>query len=81
LIDKKIEQHLLEFMVNDKNLYISNKLCKENRNFYTYDLHVSRLTAANYLNKLADDGLLIKRRLGTSNYYINEPLFNLLTKR
>ena len=45
--------------------------------FLVNDLNVSRITAANYLNKLADDGLLTKKKLGTGNYYINEPLFNL----
>jgi Fic family protein len=49
--------------------------------FLVNDLNVSRITAANYLNKLADDGLLTKKKLGTGNYYINEPLFNLLTNR
>ena len=49
--------------------------------FVVNDLGVSRLTAANYLNKLADDGMLRKAKLGTGNYYINEELFNLLTKR
>ncbi len=49
--------------------------------FIVNDLNVSRITAANYLNKLAEDGLLSKRKLGTGNYYINEPLFNLLSKR
>ena len=49
--------------------------------FVVNDLNVSRITAANYLNKLADDGLLKKAKLGTGNYYINEPLFNLLSKR
>jgi len=49
--------------------------------FIVKDLKVSRLTAANYLNKLAEDGLLKKARLGTGNYYINEPLFELLSKR
>ena len=49
--------------------------------FVVNDLAVSRLTAANYLNKLADDGLLEKKRIGTANYYINVPLFNLLTQR
>jgi len=49
--------------------------------FVVKDLGVSRLTAANYLNKLADDNLLRKEKLGTGNYYINEPLFELLTKR
>jgi len=49
--------------------------------FLVNDLNVSRITAANYLNKLADDGILTKKKLGTGNYYINEPLFNLLTNR
>ena len=49
--------------------------------FLVNDLSVSRITAANYLNKLADDGLLKKERLGTGNYYINEPLFELLSGR
>lgn len=42
------------------------------------DLGVSRITAANYLNKLAKDGLLKKEKLGTANYYINEKLFGIL---
>ncbi len=45
------------------------------------DLGVSRLTAANYLNKLSDDGLLQKNRLGKSNYYVNYRLFELLKKK
>ncbi|KAB1065222.1 Fic family protein [Salibacter halophilus] len=49
--------------------------------FVVNDLNVSRITAANYLNKLADDGLLKKSKIGTGNYYINEPLFKLLTSR
>ena len=49
--------------------------------FIVNDLNVSRITAANYLNKLADDGLLRKEKIGTGNYYINERLFDLLTKR
>jgi len=49
--------------------------------FVVNDLKVSRLTAANYLNKLAEDGILTKAKLGTGNYYINEPLFKLLSKR
>ena len=49
--------------------------------FVVNDLNVSRLTAANYLNRLADDKMLRKNKLGTSNYYINEALFDLLTKR
>jgi Fic family protein len=49
--------------------------------FVVNDIGVSRLTAANYLNKLAADKMLKKNKLGTGNYYINEALFDLLTKR
>lgn len=49
--------------------------------FVVKDLGVTRLTAANYLNKLADDNMLQKVKLGTGNYYINAELFDLLTKR
>ena len=47
--------------------------------FLENDVGISRITAANYLNKLAEDGLLEKHRLGTSNYYINKPLFELFS--
>jgi len=49
--------------------------------FLVEDLNVSRVTAANYLNELARDGVLKKAKSGTSNYYINEPLFQLLSER
>jgi Fic family protein len=48
--------------------------------FIEKDLVVSRITAANYLNKLSKDGLLRKERLGTGNYYINDKLFKILTR-
>jgi len=49
--------------------------------FIQRDLNVSRITAASYLNQLADDKLLTKKKLGTANYYINDPLFKLLSER
>lgn len=49
--------------------------------FLEKDLQVSRLTAANYLNKLSKDGLLTKNKLGTSNYYVNHRLFDILINR
>lgn len=47
--------------------------------FVQHDLGVSRLTAAKYLEALAADGFLLKRKVGRSNYYINQPLFRILT--
>ncbi len=47
--------------------------------FLQKDLEVSRITATRYLDVLAEDGLLLKRKFGRSNYYINEPLFRILT--
>jgi len=47
--------------------------------FVQSDLKVSRLTATRYLEELTKDGLLRKRKFGRSNYYINEPLFQILT--
>jgi len=49
--------------------------------FIVKDLGVSRLTAANYLNKLTEDGILKKEKMGTGNYYVNFELVKLLTKR
>jgi Fic family protein len=47
--------------------------------FLQHDLGVSRLTATRYLDALASDGLLRKMKIGRSNYYINEPLYRILT--
>ncbi|MEA3499916.1 MAG: Fic/DOC family N-terminal domain-containing protein [Candidatus Marinimicrobia bacterium] len=45
--------------------------------FVENDLGVSRITASKYLNQLTKDRLLVKHKLGTGNYYINEKLMNL----
>lgn len=47
--------------------------------FLMADINVSRLTAAKYLDRLAQDGFLKKEKIWRSNFYINLPLFNLLT--
>ena len=47
--------------------------------FLQNDLGVSRLTATRYLEALVDGGFLAKKKIGRSNYYINVPLFALLT--
>lgn len=49
--------------------------------FVEKDLGVSRITAANYLNKLSQNGILEKRKLGTGNYFINKELVELLSRR
>lgn len=48
--------------------------------FAMNDLSVSRLTATKYLDTLAKDGLLHKRKLGRSNYYVNVALAKILTQ-
>ncbi len=46
--------------------------------FIERDLRVSRLTATRYLDALAEDGMLLKGKVGRSNYYINQPLLGVL---
>jgi len=46
--------------------------------FVKDDLGVSRLTATKYLDALVSDGILEKRRIGRSSYYINTRLLALL---
>lgn len=48
--------------------------------FIERDLGVSRPTATKYLATLEKSGLLRKTKLGRTNFYINEPLFNLLSR-
>lgn len=45
--------------------------------FLEKELSINRKTAAGYLNKLAEGGLLIKTKIGKSNFYINKPLYQL----
>lgn len=46
--------------------------------FVARDLDVSRATATRYLEALASDGLLEKRRMGRESYYVNHQLVELL---
>lgn len=46
--------------------------------FIRRDLQVSRMTATNYLDSLAEGGFLIKQKVGRSNYYINAALYSIL---
>ncbi len=43
------------------------------------ELEVSRITATKYLEQLSTAGVVRKQKIGKSNFYINEPLFNLLS--
>ena len=47
--------------------------------FIERDLGVSRPTATLYLEKLSKAGFVKKMKLGRTNFYVNEPLFNLLS--
>lgn len=47
--------------------------------FVMNDLGVSRITAIRYLDQLANCGLVEKSRIGKGSYYINRPLFALLS--
>ncbi len=46
--------------------------------FLQNDLQVSYLTARKYLELLAENGFLDKIQIGKSNFYINQPLINIL---
>jgi Fic family protein len=48
--------------------------------FVMRDLKVSRHTAMKYLDALCADGLLTKRKIVRSNYYVNTALCGILTK-
>jgi Fic family protein len=48
--------------------------------FIERDLKISRFTATKYLDELAEAGYLVKHKIWRSNYYINQPLFELLSR-
>ena len=48
--------------------------------FVENDLGVSRITAAKYLDALTRQNFVEKKKIGRTNFYINRPLFNLLTR-
>jgi Fic family protein len=47
--------------------------------FVQQDLKVSRLTATKYLDALAASGFVLKQKVGRTNYFINLPLFRILS--
>lgn len=48
--------------------------------FLQKELHISRITAAIYLNQLAEDGHLVKHKIGRVNYYVNESVLTALNQ-
>lgn len=46
--------------------------------YLEHDLEVSRNTAIRYLEALMKQKLLVKKKIGRDNFYINQPLFKLL---
>lgn len=88
LDDLKIQMAEMKVLLRDTYKFYSQELLNNlfahpytKIEFIVRDLGVSRITAANYLNKLAEDGVLRKEKLGTGNYYVNEKLFALLSSR
>ena len=86
---EKIKNLLIEYkhkIRNDYKFYSQDLLNNLFKHPYTKiefleeELGISRITAATYLNKLAEDGLLRKEKLGTANYYVNYRLFEILSK-
>jgi Fic family protein len=49
--------------------------------FLERELKIHRNTASAYLNQLVDANLLRKTKIGKTNYYINEPLMQILKDR
>ncbi|MBF0303871.1 MAG: Fic family protein [Desulfamplus sp.] len=49
--------------------------------FIERDLRVSRQTASKYLEELSAGGFLRKEKMGSYNFYINEPLFNIFVDK
>jgi len=70
-----------ELPKNIRSLELVNTLFKHpytKIEFVIRDMGVNRVTAASYLDALAEIGLLEKQKVWRSNYYINLPLFKLL---
>lgn len=83
---KKAMQDMKEVLRSNYKFYSHDLINHLFRQPYTKidflkdELHISRVTAANYLNTLAKDGVLLKMKQGKFNYYINYSLVNLFTK-
>lgn len=49
--------------------------------FLIDQLNVSRITATKYLNELTEQGFVTKHKVGRTNYYVNEPLVDLIMQQ
>lgn len=70
-----------ELPKNIRSLELVNTLFKHpytKIEFVIRDVGVQRAAAGRYLDALVEANFLIKTRLGRTNYYINQPLFELL---
>lgn len=84
---KQIKVLMQEYKINIRNKYkfysqdLLNNLFKHpytKINFLEQELRISRPTATIYANRLVEDGFLIRQKLGTTYYFINQPLVDLL---
>lgn len=81
-----ILQAKMEIRTKLPNIYSQDLLNNLFRHPYTRiefvvrDLGVSRPTATKYLEALAEKKVLRKLRIGRNNYFVNDPLFDLLRK-
>jgi Fic family protein len=81
----KKEMQEMKFLLRDSYKFYSQELLNHlfrhpytKIEFLREELSISRLTASAYLNQLADDGVLLKYRLGKTNYYVNTRLMDVL---
>ncbi len=49
--------------------------------FLIDQLGVSRITATKYLNELTDHGFVSKHKVGRTNFYVNEPLVEMIMQQ
>lgn len=83
---KEIMDEYKEIMKNNLSFYsheLLNNLFKHpytKVEFLINDLGVNRKTALKYLDEITRIGLLVKHKIWRTNYYVNQPLFELLSK-
>jgi len=84
---KAIQAKLLEYKhaIREKHKFYSQDLINTlfyhpytKIEFIQNELSLSRPTASGYLEKLTQDGFLIKQKVGRDNYYINKALYQIL---